>query len=185
MIRMILDVATMRVIYYTEDMNETLAVVDKTLSYDYLGTLPAGMKLSNSWNYRLVGNKLVNTEANSQPKISLVESNRKEAQRLLTNKINQARATLLSSCNGGDWVRRLKLEDDVFLENLAQAAGVTVDQYRLSLHDTKLVRDRQVKNTEINRVYYQRLLNEADTNEKIIAVRDQFSNNNLLEIQMK
>lgn len=185
MVRMILDVATMRVIYYTTDVNESLDVVDSTLSYDYLGDLPSGMKLTNSWNYRLVGNKLVNTEPGSRPKVSLLDSNRKEAQRLLIERINQVRSGLLSSCNGGDWVRSLKLQDDQFIEDLAKAAGVSSDQYRLTLHDTKLLRDTQLKNTEINRVYYQRLLKEADSNEKIIAVRDEFANADLLKINDK
>lgn len=180
MVRMILDVATMRVIYYTEDMSETLAVVDKTLSYDYLGDLPTGMKLSNSWNYRLVGNELVNTETANRPKISLIESNRKEAQRLLLDRVNQARSSMLSSCTGGDWVRSLKLQDEGFIDSLAQAAGVSSDQYRLSLYEIKNTRDQQIKNSEINRVYYHRLLNEADTNEKIIAIRDEFANKDLL-----
>jgi hypothetical protein len=180
---MILDAATMRVIYYTTDMNETLAVVDRTLSYDYLGELPSDMKLTNSWNYRLAGNKLVNTEVNNSQKLSLLESNRAAASRLLIDRINQARSKLLSACNGGDWVRRLKLEDDQFIEGLAKAAGVSVDNYRMALHSAKTTRDRQIKNTEINRVHYQRLLNEADTNEKIIAVRDEFTNTSLTELK--
>ena len=180
---MILDVATMRVIYYTTDMNESLTVVNSTLSYDYLGELPADMKLTNSWNYRLVGNKLVNTEVNNPRKLSLLESNRAAASRLLVDRVNQARSRLLSACNGGDWVRRLKLEDEQFLESLANAAGVSVDTYRMSLHKAKTTQDQQIKNTEINRVYYQRLLNEADTDEKIIAVRDEFANTNLVELK--
>jgi hypothetical protein len=185
MIRLILDVATMRVIYFTEDPDESLAVVDKTLSYDYLGEMPSGMKLGNSWNYRLVGNKLINTETSVAAKPSLLESNRREAQKLLIDRINQTRSVLFSGCFGGDWVRGLKLQDEAFLESLAQAEGVSPDQYRLTLHETKNLRDRQIKNTEINRAYYTRLLNEADTNEKIIELRDEFANNNLLELQMK
>lgn len=185
MIRLILDVATMRVIYYTRDLAEPLAVVDRTLCYDYQGDLPAGMKPGNSWNYRLVGNQLVNTETAPAKKPSLLESNRKEAQRLLVERINLARQGLLASCHGGEWARRLKLEDTEFLTQLARTAGVGVEEYRTNIENTRRRRDTQIKNSEINRVYYQRMLKEADTNDRILALRDEFTNTDLLELQIK
>jgi hypothetical protein len=178
--RLILDIATMRVIYYTSDLAQNLTPADKTLVYDHEEALPKGMTLANCWNYRLVGNKLVNTESEPIKKLSLLESNRNEAQRLLVDRINQTRNKLMSNCNAGDWVRRLKLEDPLFVAELSRAQGVSADHYQQELTLTKIQREQQLKNTEINRVYYRRLLKEATTNEQIVAVRDKFSNTDLL-----
>jgi hypothetical protein len=184
-IRLILDIATMRVIYYTADLNQPLASADRTLVYDYQGDLPTGMTLSNSWNYRLIGNRLVNTETEPAKKPSLLESNRSEAQKLLVDRVNQARNRLMSNCNAGDWVRRLKIDDQVFIAELALAAGVSADQYRQEVLLTKTQREQELKNTEINRVYYRRLLRQAKTNEEIVALRDEFANVDLTVKQAK
>lgn len=182
---MILDVATMRVIYYTDNLDEPLTVVERTLVYDYIGELPAGMKLSNSWNYRLVGNKLVNTEAQPAKKPTLLDSNRSEALKLLNDRINQARAPLLPTNHGGEWVRRLKLEDPVFLDSVALILGQDPQNYSQQVRETKLLRDQQLKNSELNRLYYRKLLSEAKTNEDILALRDEFANADLLVLQVK
>ncbi len=184
-IRMILDSATMRVIYYTADYNENIALVDRTLCYDYDGELPKGMSLNNSWNYRLIGNQLVNTQSAAAKKPSLLDSNRKEAQRLLIEKINQARQTLLPTCHAGEWVRRLKLEDSEFLAQLAQILGHQAETYTNTVLNLKKQREQQLKNSELNRIYYRQKISKAQSNEEIIAIRDEFANADLLTSQIK
>lgn len=179
-----LDTATMRVIYFTTDVNEPLSLVDKTLLYEYDLTLPEGMQLKNCWNYRLVGNRLINTEAGAaRGKVSLVESNRQEAIQLLIERINFTRRPILSTCIGGDIIRELKVTDDSFLLELAKVTGTNVDEYRLYVHDTKNKCIEQLKNSEINREYFLKQLNLATTSEEIIALRDKFVNSDLLQIQ--
>ena len=185
MIRMILDSATMRVIYYTADYNENIALIDRTLCYDYEGELPTGMSLSNSWNYRLAGNQLVNTMLPAAKKPSLLDSNRKEAQRLLVEKINQSRKTLMPTCDAGDWVRELKLEDSEFLAQLAQILGQQSETYSKTILDLKKQREQQLKNSELNRFYYRQKISRAQSNEEIIAIRDEFANADLLTLQIK
>jgi hypothetical protein len=184
-IRMILDSATMRVIYYTADYNENIALIDRTLCYDYEGELPTGMSLSNSWNYRLAGNQLVNTMLPAAKKPSLLDSNRKEAQRLLVEKINQSRKTLMPTCDAGDWVRELKLEDSEFLAQLAQILGQQSETYSKTILDLKKQREQQLKNSELNRFYYRQKISRAQSNEEIIAIRDEFANADLLTLQIK
>lgn len=184
MIKMVLDIATMRVIYFTTDISEHLTQVDKTLIYEYDLDMPEGMTLKNCWNYRLIGNRLVNTETNSvAPKISLVESNRQEALKMLIHRINLTRTPLLATCTGGDAVRELKILDDGFIAQLANAKGVSEDEYRLHVHDTKNTYREQMRNTEINREYFQTQLKLAETSERIVELRDKFVNSDLTQLQ--
>lgn len=181
---MVLDIATMRVIYFTTDVSEHLTQVDKTLTYEYELAIPEGMTLKNCWNYRLIGNKLVNTETNSvAPKISLIESNRQEALKMLTQRINITRTPLLATCMGGDAVRELKILDEGFIAQLARAKGVSEDEYRLHVHETKNAYRKQMRNTEINREYFLAQLKLANTSERIIELRDKFVNSDLTQLQ--
>lgn len=185
MIKMVLDIATMRVIYFTTDISEHLTQVDKTLIYEYDLDIPEGMTLKNCWNYRLVGNRLVNTVTNSvAPKISLIESNRQEALKMLVQRINITRIPLLSTCTGGDTVRELKILDEEFIKKLANVKGVSEDEYRLHVHDTKNTYIEKIKNTEINREYFQTQLKLAKTSERIVELRDKFVNSDLTQLQL-
>lgn len=177
MIRMILDIATMRVIYFTNDVNESLTVVEKTLMYDYLGELPTDFKLSNCWNWKLEGNKLqFSNDKKSKESQSLFEKNKIETIKLLNDRINQARMPFLSNCVGGDRVRDLKLNNDEFLYRLANIHGLTIDEYRIVLMEKQQTADRILQATEINKEYFYKKINEALDNWTLYSVREEFAN---------
>ncbi len=184
-----LDVETLRVIYFTKNQNEILHNSPHTLDYDYRWDLPDNITLDNCWNWRLKGDKLVNTEVTNQTVKSLLENNKAEVKKLLIKKINSTRQSLLSNYNGGDYLRNLKFsavekDDAVFLEKLAKAANVSVERYKKIILDKKSAVDSALKNTEINKEYYQKLISEIQTNEDLFLLRDEFNNADLTKIQM-
>lgn len=187
MIRLKLDVATLRVIYFTENQGEVLHYSPSTLDYDYQFGLPSGMSLSNCWNWTLRGNTLVNTETKSSPVKTLLDKNKEEVKKLLVKKINSTRAPFLSKYDGGTELREEKLNavqnnEVVFLESLSKAANVTVDHYKTTILNRKIEVELALKNTEINKEYYQRLIKEALTNDDLFLIRDEFNNSDLTKI---
>ncbi len=189
MTRMKLDVETLRVIYFTKNQEEVLHNSPHTLDYDYRWDLPENMTLDNCWNWTLRGDKLVNTETANRSVKTLLDNNKAEVKKLLIKRINTVRQSLLSSYNGGDYLRNLKLiavekDETLFLEKLAKAANVSVERYKKWVLDKKTVVDAALKATEINKEYYQRLINEVLTNEDLFLLRDEFNNADLTKIQM-
>lgn len=183
MIRLVLDGPTMRVMYFTNDFKQDLNLVDGTLLYDHYGTRPVEMELSNCWNWKLIGNKLVNTEATvPNTPVTLFEHNRKETRKLLIEKINNARKPLLPSCTGGDLIRNFKITDNDFIKQLAKSAGLTEEQYLANVQLAKQLNEEKLKNTEINREYYNKKLNDATTDEETFAIRDKFANTDLTQL---
>lgn len=189
MIRMKLDVDTLRVIYFTNKLDETLHDAEHTLSYDYRYELPEDMSLNNCWNWTLVGDKLKNTDAPKKTKSnSLFENNKIEVKRLLIKRINSCREQLLSEHTAGDYIRHLKFEssskeNDFFIEALAKAKGVSYAKYRSELIETKNRYDKLLKHTEINKEYYTKQIDEVTNNDDLFVLRDIFQNTNLTNYQ--
>lgn len=190
MIRMKLDVETLRVIYFTENPDEILHYSPYTVDYDHMGQLPLGMSLNNCWNWTLKGNKFVNTEETVVQNNSLFENNKLEVKKLLIKRINYIRMPYLSECVGGDYLRLLKLEsshedDSFFITELARAANLTKEEYKVFILSKKQEYDKILETTEINKIYYLRLINEAPSDYHLFLVRDEFANIDLTKIQVK
>jgi hypothetical protein len=185
MIKMILDTATMRIIYFTANVDESLAIVDKTFQYDYAGDLPKGFSLNNCWDWRLDGNVIKHAPGNKEStKETLLQQNRKEAIKLLNERIGISRTPLIASCKGGESIRQLKLDNDLaFIESLAKAKGISAEEYKSTVETKRAEYLEKMKNSEINREYYLTKLKKATTNEEIIALRDSFANTNLLKLR--
>jgi len=186
MIRLILDVTCMRVTYFTTNVKEKLTLNDGLLMYDYHASKPVDMTLDNCWMWKLVGNTIIYSDdyPASPPPDTLIEQNRKETLKLLDKKINFARSPILSSCIGGDIIRNFKTIDNEFINLLAQANNVSVEDYTQLINNTKTENESKLKITEINREYYIRLLKSAETSEQVIALRDELANADLTTMQI-
>jgi transketolase len=182
--RLVIDIATKRIIYFTENINEQLVEVEKTIIYDYIGEWPEECRLENCWNFRLEGDKIVDTSPvkKEEPK-NLIEHNREQAINFLIDKINRNRNNLFSKCIGGDIVRALKLNNDVFVEQLARAKNISTTQYKKEMEQVTKEQQEKLMNTEINREFYLARLNNALTSEEILDIRDEFANKDLTVLQ--
>jgi hypothetical protein len=185
MIRLILDVTCMRVTYFTANLKEKLTLNDGLLMYDYYFAKPADMTLDNCWTWKLIGNTLVysNDYPAPPPPATLVEQNRKETLKLLDKRINEFRAPLLSSCIGGDIIRSFKVTDVEFINLLAQANDMSVEEYTQLVNNKKTEYESKLKITEVNREYYTKLLKSTETSEQIVALRDELANVDLTILQ--
>lgn len=181
MIRLILDTSTLRVIYFTSDLNENLTLVDQTLMYDYAFVLPENFSLKNCWNWRLVGNRLELHEGSQKTTPNIFEKNKQEVLQLLETKINQARQPYLSKCIGSNYIRELKtkeLQDSYseFLNKLATINGMNFDEYRNLLLENYSVAEKVLKITELNLEFYRIKINAATINHDLAVIRDEFCN---------
>lgn len=89
--RLLIDLATDRVIWYTEDLTAQLHTDEHSVQAEYTGELPEGMTHANAWNFVYRNRTLINTEVPTNPPKSLLETNRESINKFLINKINEKR----------------------------------------------------------------------------------------------
>jgi hypothetical protein len=183
MIKIVLDVKTLRVIYYTEDANQDLVIHYDTILFEYDKPLPNGMSLTNCWNWRLVGDTFVPDTPQINTPQTILEHNRNEVRRLLEQRINECRSGLnLYSHVLNIKTNDIKTDNMDFLTLLAQAKGVTLDYYvdMIDKEDYNLGVD--LRNTEINYEYFNRLIISCMDMEQLFALRDRIYNTDLKEL---
>lgn len=74
-LHLILDLATSRVVYFTNDLTIPLKTDNYTALAVYEGIIPCDMTLENCFNYRYINKELINTQTKNET-ISLLEQNR-------------------------------------------------------------------------------------------------------------
>lgn len=173
-----IDAATMRVTFFTSNLSQPLNVSDDVLLYDYYQPLPDKLALDNCWSWKLVGNTLIQPDADKKQSetLSLVDHNRKEAIKFLKDKTSQAKLSL----EFDPIVAQMLKTDQEFVQTLANVAGITIDDY-LNLQLTLL---STYKTVEINKEYFLKQLTSATSNEEILKIRDTFANVTLTELQI-
>lgn len=183
--RLIIDIATNRVTYFTTDMEQTFTLNQHVTMRDWLEELPAGMKLNNCWNWRIAGAALENTELNTAPAtLSLFEQNKNKVRTLLIEKINEARRPYFSKSVGGDHIRQRKLKEaqegggpmiDQIANNQNKDSATVCSEIITAYRTFTYVMAR----TEELKYQYQKAINEC-TEEKVLwEIRDEFANKNL------
>lgn len=188
MIRLIIDTATMRVVYFTKDLNVNLTIVEGTLLYDYSFELDETCSHDNCWSWKLKGNKLVYDEPEKPILPTLFEKNRTEVTKLLNAKISQARQPFLSNCSGGEYVRYLKNYErnwpsSDFLDKVAKIHNMTTDEYRNLILEKQQLTDAILKTTELNREYYTKAIIDAANDQVLYLIREEFCNSDLTHDQ--
>lgn len=183
--RLIIDIATNRVIYFSTDMEQTFTLNEHVTMRDWPEDLPANMQLNNCWNWRIAGNKLENTEINkATPALSLFEQNKNKVKNLLIEKINDARRPYFSKVVGGDYIRDRKLKE------AQEGSGPLVEQIANSQNkDLATVCSEIITayrkfayvmaRTEELKLQYQKEINECNEEAVLWKIRDEFANKNL------
>lgn len=183
--RLIIDIATNRVTYFTLDIEQSFTLNEHVTMRDWLEDLPADMKLSNCWNWRIEGIKLVNTEINNnRPPLSLFEQNRNKVRNLLVEKINDARRPYFSKAVGGDYIRDRKLKEaqegnGPMVEQLANDQGKDIATVCSEIISAYRKFAYVMARTEELKLKYQKAINEATQDSQLWAIRDEFANTNL------
>lgn len=179
MIRLVLDVACNRVIYFALDRNARLVTNQHVYIREWFDELPMGMTHDNCWDWKLVGDKLRLdvTTPNHYPK-TLLELNKERILNFLYERINHHRRIFDPSCHHNDWVRQIKLQEaeqggGPLLSAMAIDLGFSIEEmcneikvknaeYRQILIDTEIYRERCKEKITV-----------ASTNEELYALRDE------------
>lgn len=188
MYRLILDAYCDRIMYYTNDSNQHLTTNDHVNLRDWPGPLPPNMTLRNCWDWKVLGNKMAYDPGpqKEEPK-SLLEENKDAVKKLIIGRINTARAPYLPQCNGGQFVRDLKIKESKLKEGkllnlLAEKLGKNIND----LSEEILAKEKEFEDfmiiTEIHRLYYLQKVNTVSTEEELNVIRDEFANIDLRKI---
>lgn len=181
MIRLVLDVACNRVIYYTSDRNARLVTNQHVYIREWFEALPMGMTHENCWDWKLVGDKLlleVNTPT-TYPK-TLIEHNKERMLKFLIERVNEHRRPYDPSCHHSDWVRTIKLAEakdggGPLLSAMATELGYSLQE----MCEEILFKDRQYKkvliDTEIFKETYKEKISIAVNNEELYQFRDEIA----------
>lgn len=84
--RLIIDIATNRIIYFTDDADKELFTDDYSALVSYNGELPAELSISNSWLYRFSNQQIVKPPANPNAK-SLLDKNKASIKTMIQQRI--------------------------------------------------------------------------------------------------
>ena len=183
--RLIIDIATNRVTYFTTDMEQSFTLNEHITVRDWLEDTPSDMTMNNCWNWRIEGDKLVNTEINkSPPALSLFQQNKNKVRQLLTEKINDARRPYFSKAVGGDYMRERKLKEaqegnGPLVEQIANNQYKDIATVCAEIIAAYRKFSYVMARTEELKLKYEKLINEAREDKDIWAIRDEFSNTNL------
>ena len=177
MIRLVIDAATMRIVYFTTNKSQKLSLNSGVLLYDYHGRLPEKMSLENCWNWRLVGNSLVEPDPSKQTnkEQDLVEHNRKEAIKFLQERVRNIKSSLSTEYNLDMYTVFISSSDADFLNSLAKNKNLTIQEY--NEHQQQFL--NSIKTLELNKAECLKNLTSAKTNEEIVSIRDNIANNGL------
>lgn len=184
MTRLILDITTNRVIYFTADLQQELTLSQHVVARDWLEEIPNGMTLNNCFNWQIDGNKLVNTASAPRKPVDLFEQNKTKVKQLLIEKINDARRPYFSKAVGGDYIRDRKLKEaqegkGELIEQIASSQRKTTAQVCAEIIAAYRKFSYVMVRTEELKLHYEKAINDTTTESVLWAIRDEFANKNL------
>jgi hypothetical protein len=185
--RLIIDIATNRVTYFTEDMEKPLALNSHLAMRDWLEPLPENMKLNNCWNWRVTGNTLENTVLPPTTPESLLDQNKKSVEQLLIDKINDARRPYFNKNTGQEWIREQRLNEARIGSGpllLAEAEATNIDILTLA-HDVITAHrtfSQVMIKTEERRIRFQKAIKDVTDESTLWQLRDEIANTDLANL---
>jgi len=189
--RLIIDIATDRVIYFTNDIEQVLELNDHVTMQDWPEPLPTDMSLNNCWNWCVRGNVLKNTTgAVTGSANTLLDQNKKNVSQLLINKINAVRQPYTSKYIHNDWIRSQRLIEARLVEAQhgagpllsAEAAikNIEVAVLAKEVIDSERMYQLIMVKTETLKLKYQKAIDETTEESSLWQLRDEIANANYL-----
>jgi hypothetical protein len=180
-IRLLVDLATDRILWYTTDLVSPLHNDEHSAIAEYDGELPEGITLQNSWNYGYKNKQIL--LLNKQPvKPTLLESNRTSIHKLLVDKVNEKRASIKSQVRYDDYIELLtyndayayngtNTEDLIWLKLASKHKDLTAVQAAEVIKFEFNEKRRVLFATEDLYLEMDKRIKNATTNEELFAVR--------------
>lgn len=180
MTRLVIDIATSRLIFFAKDPEVELFPSEGAIIVEYTGELPENMLAENCWNWRYQDKRLLlATEARTLSRDeSILEANRREVTKLLNERINARRQPYESELIMGDLARTLKLQGPTFADSnlpnitepLAALHNMSVDAYLSYLSKKHLELIKTVAETEILRETLMLRIQSISSPEELLAL---------------
>jgi hypothetical protein len=128
-IRLVIDIATNRVVYFTKSESEELHLNEFVIIYEYHKELPINLTLSNCWNFRLESQDLVETEDDYKIKRqSEFEFNKSTFFKQLAQKFENLKHNCISETGYSELrFNDIQSTDKFLLTNYARLHCITVD----------------------------------------------------------
>lgn len=179
--RLLVDVATDRIIWYTTDLSAAIQNDDHSAIAEYEGEAPEGMTPGNSWNYGLKNQKIILLNKTKET-VPLVESNRASIRKFLIDKINDKRSKLKFDLRYADYIELLTY-NEAYNYN-----GVNIDQLpwlQLSAKHSTLSVEKEVERIKFsfNQKQQALLMTEDLHLEMITRINAASDNDQLFEIR--
>jgi len=178
-LHLIIDLATNRVVYFTEDLDARLTTDEHTAIAVFEGDIPKGMNLHNCFNYRYVNKELSNTIKEPAPVESLLEQNRKSISKFVNEKIEQKFAKLGLDKFQSEFYRCLLEElnhnpDGLrFIEQFQIENNMPSTDSTLSFIQNEMQQYRtQIIRLGILKLNWQTTVDNAKTSEELFDLRD-------------
>jgi len=83
--RLLIDLETNRVIWFTNNTEDTIVTDSRTAIATFTGNLPEKLTVTNCWNFVFKDKKLVNTVKETDKPVSLLEQNRNSISKYCTD----------------------------------------------------------------------------------------------------
>jgi hypothetical protein len=178
--RIILDISTNRIIFFTKDYNQTLIVDENTVLYDYTKPLPENLTISNCWNFRLNGQTIEETKyVNQNLKESELSFNKKTFIKQINARLNEEIEKLIFELEYSEFrvqEARSPGSNLILIKEFASQNKMSVDEaiaYTLNSEDT---RNSKIKIIEYVRQQYIKRAMLVTNNKQLMLIRDRFMN---------
>jgi hypothetical protein len=95
--RLLIDLATDRIIWYTDDADTVINTIESAIQAEFTGELPEKMTTANCWNFRYKNQIIVDTTPVEPVRISLLDQNRESISKFVVDRIEFLRRSLTLS----------------------------------------------------------------------------------------
>lgn len=179
-IRLVIDLATSRVVYFTENLTEALTVDEYTAIAEYGGSLPPGMNLLNCFSYRYVNKELFNASKTAPPAISLLEQNRKTILKFINEKIEEKFVAIGKTrfdveyhrCLAEEWQKNSTASS--YVAAYQQLNGLsTIEDAGQKIEQTLSAYRTSVLNLAMHKENWTSRATAATTSDELFALRDE------------
>lgn len=175
--RLIVDVASNRVVWYTEG-DETLVCTEGTALVNFSGEWPPDITQQTCWNWVLRDRRIVPHE--TPPPESLYQSNLIQTERLLRRKIDEKRKQITSGMLFEEFIQSRKIAtareyldrkvSSWLLTRLAAIWGIGLSEAAQRILDEWTARERMLLQTEAQLTDFLHRLGLTKTSDEVLAI---------------
>lgn len=177
-LRLIIDLATNRVVYFTSDLTEYLTVDEHTALALFEGNIPSEMSVSNCFNFTFTNKELKNTATKSAP-IPILEQNRKSIKAMINEKIEEKFNTKIQAPKFNIEFKRALLEETKIEDSELLEQYRLINNFESRTSMIELIQKEDIDHKKwvltlgIKRINWLNRADSSTTSEELFAIRDE------------